>query len=281
MGTFGENFISVFVEYWEGLSIVGPKIIMGILMFFVVWLVSKYFIRFIQRALEPRLEDKLILRFILKLMRLVILGFAILGFLNIVGLGSIAAGLWGTAGIGAFIIGFAFKDIGEHFLAGFILAFNRPFGVGDIVEVSGYKGTIEGLNLRNTHMKTFDGKDVFIPNGHVVKNPLVNYTIDGFIRKDFVVSIKFESDQDVAVAAIKEIVNNQRGTLKGDKGPNVIIHSIDNGKVDLKVLYWLNTEDSSVSSIEVERALVKKVIEKLRDLDMHDPYDSIALKGSQ
>ncbi len=279
MGSFGENLIDSFRQMYEDLATIGPKVIIGLLVLMLTWFISKYVVNLLQRALEPRLDDKLVLRFILKLMRIVIIGFAILAFLNIVGLGKIAAGLWGTAGIGAFIIGFAFKDIGEHFLAGFILAFNRPFGVGDTVEMSGYMGTVVGLNLRNTHIKTFDGKDVYIPNGNVIKNPLVNYTIDGFIRKDFSVSIKYDADQDLAISEIKKILGEQKGVLQGGKSPNIVIGALDKGRIDLKILYWLNTDDKSISSAEVERCLVKCVISKLRDLDIHDPYIVPVLKG--
>ena len=76
------------------------------------------------------------------------------------------------AGISAFIIGFALKDIGENFLAGIILAFKRPFRVGDIVDINGLKGKVLTLNLRDTQIKTGDGKDVFIPNAVIIKNPL-------------------------------------------------------------------------------------------------------------
>ena len=145
--------------------------------------------------------------------------------------------------------------------------------------MSGYLGTVVGLNLRNTHIKTFDGKDVYIPNGNVIKNPLVNYTIDGFIRKDFSLSIKIDADQDLAISEMKKILNEQKGVLQGGKSPNIVIGALDRGCVDLKILYWLNTEDKSISSAEVERSLVKKVIKKLRELDIHEPYKAPFIKG--
>jgi small-conductance mechanosensitive channel len=98
-----------------------------------------------------------------------------------VGLTGVVSGLLAGAGISAFIIGFALKDIGENFLAGILLAFKRPFRVGDLVDIGGIRGTVLILNLRDTQIKTPDGKDVFIPNANIIKNPLVNFTIDGFI----------------------------------------------------------------------------------------------------
>ncbi|HET8830308.1 MAG TPA: mechanosensitive ion channel domain-containing protein, partial [Pelobium sp.] len=78
------------------------------------------------------------------------------------GLGAIAGGILAAAGASAVVLGFAFKDIGENFIAGFILAFSRPFNVNDTVMISDVFGKVKALELRYTKIKTFDGKDVYI-----------------------------------------------------------------------------------------------------------------------
>ena len=62
--------------------------------------------------------------------------------MRILGLTGIAGSLLAGAGIGAFILGFAFKDLGENFLAGMMLAFKWPFDTGDLVEINGFKGPV-------------------------------------------------------------------------------------------------------------------------------------------
>ena len=94
----------------------------------------------------------------------------------------------------AIVIGFAFKDIGENFLAGVMMAFNRPFRIGDTIKSGDVEGKIVELSLRDTHIKTFDGKDVYVPNGQILKNPVYNYTIDGFLRHQFSIGIDYNSD---------------------------------------------------------------------------------------
>jgi small conductance mechanosensitive channel len=66
-------------------------------------------------------------------------------FLNKIGLGDAVAGLLAGAGVTAIIVGFAFKDIGENLLAGIMLAFNRPFNIGNVVEIDGFVGTVKAL----------------------------------------------------------------------------------------------------------------------------------------
>ncbi len=72
-------------------------------------------------------------------------------FLNITDNSSIAKEILGAAGISAFVIGFAFKDIGENLLAGIILAFNRPFPLDDFIKTDDIEGSILEVSLRYSH----------------------------------------------------------------------------------------------------------------------------------
>lgn len=263
MHKFWESLIQSLEENYFAIAESLPDFLIGVFVVLLIWFLSKHLIRLIEHNLKDQLEDQLILRFIIKTSRLFVMGVAILSFLKIVGLGSVAAGIWGTAGIGAFILGFAFKDILEHFLAGFILAFNRPFRTGDIVEIIGHSGSVVGLNLRNTHIKTFDGKDVYIPNGEVIKRPLVNYTIDGFIRKEFILSIPYEVDQEEVIEMILGILTSHPSVLQNDKAPGVYIHRLHPKAIELKCMYWLNTFDQSLNAGQVELDLVDKTVKKL------------------
>ncbi|MBK8196272.1 MAG: mechanosensitive ion channel [Lewinellaceae bacterium] len=210
-------------DYYDSFVALLPKLFIALILFAVLLLLARSSRRFSQRRLTARMDDPLLARFIARLIGTLIIILAILVSLQIVGLGGMAVGLLSTAGLGAFIIGFAFKDIGENFLAGIVLAFNRPFRVGDTVELSGIKGTVVTLNLRDTQIKTFDGKDIYIPNAMVVKNPVVNYTIDGFLRLDFTVGLDYGSDYTRAMQVMLDTVNSVPGVLKGEKAPSFAI----------------------------------------------------------
>ncbi len=93
----------------------------------------------------------------------VIIAFHAMGFKGIAG------GMPAGAGIGAIVIGFAFMEIGENFLAGIKLVFDRPFNIGDTVMINNNMGYVVSLKFRTTHLKSLDGKDVYVPNGCEVK----------------------------------------------------------------------------------------------------------------
>ena len=202
-------------------------------------------------------------------------GFLI--FLKSVGLGAAATSIMATAGVSAFIIGFAFKDIGENFLAGIVMAFNRPFKVGDVIETNGIVGKIINLTLRDTEVKTFDGKDVHIPNAQILKQPLFNYTIDGFLRFDFQLGIDYYEDIQKATEIILREVGQITGILGGDKGPNVDISEFSSSKIMLKVYFWINTFDKSVSTFDIKRRAINNCIMALREEGINLPRNVVQL----
>jgi small conductance mechanosensitive channel len=266
-------------DYYDSFVALLPKLFIALILFAVLLLLARSSRRFSQRRLTARMDDPLLARFIARLIGTLIIILAILVSLQIVGLGGMAVGLLSTAGLGAFIIGFAFKDIGENFLAGIVLAFNRPFRVGDTVELSGIKGTVVTLNLRDTQIKTFDGKDIYIPNAMVVKNPVVNYTIDGFLRLDFTVGLDYGSDYTRAMQVMLDTVNSVPGVLKGEKAPSFAITDLAASTLNLTVYFWIDTFDEKVSGIKLKNEAIGKTLQALDTAGFYLPADILEVKS--
>lgn len=178
-------------------------------------------------------------------MKLVVL----LTTLYLLGLNSFTNKLLAGAGLLTFVIGFALKDIGENFLAGIILAFKSPFRLDDLIEVNGIIGHVKDISIRETLIKTPDGKDVFIPNGIILKNPLHNFTLDGFLRYEFTVGIAYENDPTEAMKIILETVNSEEGILKDNKKPNISISELATNTINIKVMFWIDTFKTTKRSV--------------------------------
>lgn len=268
---FWEDIKLNILGYYDQIVNLLPKLGMCLIVAFIGWLLFRIVRRLLYSKLYMLLEDKLIAKFIIRVVKFTMIIIVFLICLKVIGLGKVATGIWGTAGVGAFIIGFAFKDIGEHFLAGFILAFNRPFRIGDTIEINGQRGKVIELNMRNTHIKTFSGKDVYIPNGIVIKNALTNDTIDGFIRNQF--SIEIEKDADLALASdvILQELQKINGILSDEKSSSVWIDDITGNKVRLLVFYWLDTFDKSVDGGLVRRKAIRSSLQALRNAEIDIP----------
>ena len=165
---------------------------------------------------------------------------AIIVALNIVGLSGLATSLVASGGITAVVLGFAFRGIGENFLAGFFLVMGRTFKVGDVVRSGDFEGQVKGIELRHTHIRTSDGRDIFIPSIEIFSNPLVNYTKDGLRRLAFTIGVDYADDPARAQAVLLEATRSCAGVLAKPE-PGTRITEFAENFVVLEVFFWLDT----------------------------------------
>lgn len=164
-------------------------------------------------------------------------------------------GLLTGGGITALAIGIAFKDIGENILAGIYMAFSKPFSAGDLIATGDFEGTVKDVELRHTHIRTFDGSDIFIPNARIFSDPLVNYTRDGLRRRAFTIGIDYGDDAKKACALLKAAVKKVDKVLPAPANV-VAINAFTPQYVELKVYYWLNTLDSDFSVWDIKNSVM-------------------------
>ncbi len=266
-------------EYYLAMVELIPRLVMGLLLFFFFLFVANRTRKFSRKRLHEYLEDPLLANFLGQAIRYAFILIGLIGALGILGLGNAASGLLAGAGLGAFILGFAFKDIIEHFLAGILMAFKRPFRIGDVVKLGDIQGKIIGLTIRDTQVKTFDGKDVYIPNGVILKNPIINYTIDGFLRDDFMIGLDYGAEWPAAREIIKETLAGIPGILQGDKAPMVILEQLATSTLNVRVFFWINTFDPSVSGLQVKSRALWETTKALEAAGFYLPADILEIKS--
>jgi small conductance mechanosensitive channel len=248
-------------SYYDSLVIITPKLLLASIVIFVVWFLSRSIRRFTDRKLKIRMEDPLLAAFLATMTRFVVIVIGVLLALRILGLGGITSSILAGAGISAFIIGFALRDIGENFLAGILMAFKRPFRVGDFVETGAIKGRVLALTIRDTRLKTPDGKDVFVPNAMIIKNPLINYTIDGYLRFDVVISLPSGSDYKALMESLRKAAETAEGVIKKRKKVTVFVSAISPAGADITVSFWIDSFTSKESSDKIRSDVMLKLQE--------------------
>lgn len=257
-----------------------PEIFWGLVGMTLIILFGKLIQKLIARRLAKRMNDQLLAGFIGKIIFAIFIVGAIMFFLQVLGLGTAAGGLLAGAGVSAIVIGFAFKDIGENFLAGIFLAFGRPFSIGDLIEVQSIKGLVQQMNFRNTHVRTYDGKDIYVPNALLFKEPLINYTRDGLLRYDFTIGVDYE---DNISEAIKNILETLKGlpSIERDKKllPFVAIDQFATSTVNLSVYYWVNVFNDRVDVTLVKNEVMTAVINGLTEKGFTLPADILEIKS--
>jgi potassium-dependent mechanosensitive channel len=142
----------------------------------------------------------------------------------------------GALGVG---IGLGLQNIVNNFVSGIILIFDRPLKVGDSVEVGSHAGRVKEIGLRSSTLVTTDGADVIIPNGDVLSQHIVNWTLGNtYKRIDFNVTLTLDGkDKDATIKQIKEVIKNTEGVLK-KREPAVLIETVKDNDIQLKVFFW-------------------------------------------
>lgn len=256
-----------------------PQLVLGILVVVLGTLIAGWIGRFARRRISVRTEDPLMSRFLGMAIKYSIIIIAIMLALRAAGLGGIAAGILTAAGASAVVLGFAFKDIGENFIAGIILAFNRPFNVNDTVEVGTNFGKVKALDLRYTKLKTFDGKDVYIPNSDVLTEPVTNYTEDGFYRWDFVIGIAYEDNIEGAKETVLKALDKEPSVISDEEHENFVIEDeLATSTVNLKIFFWVDTKDFRKTALITKGNVVRNVKEALEDNGYYMPADIQEIK---
>lgn len=148
-----------------------PNLLMAVIIFAIFAIIAAGGKRFIRRAAWRRHRQSLgILLGQLAQLSIVILGFLIA--LSVVAPSFQAADLIKILGVGTVAIGFAFQNILQNFLAGILLLISEPFGVGDIISVTGLEGRVEDIQARATVITAENGRRIVIPNAVLFTNPV-------------------------------------------------------------------------------------------------------------
>lgn len=268
-----------FLNFYNDFLGLLPRIIVGVIVVVLVGFILKLIRTRINKALLNKADDPLLISFINSVFRIINVLIVSLLLLYILGFGGIAGSILGAAGISAFVIGFALKDIGENFLAGVIMAFDRPFRLGDTIKTGDVEGVITQMSLRDTHLKTFDGKDVFVPNGQLITNPLYNYTIDGYMRKQFIIGVDYGSPVDKCLEIIKSTLSGIEGVLDYDgRRPIAFVSNLNASTIDIMCQYWMNTDNSKINGNTLFSQAQSKCLDALTSEGIAMPSSIIEIK---
>ena len=151
-----------------------PALLTGAAVLLIFWIAAAVGRRLIAVA-APRVKADT--GVVLLLSRVYYYGVLVFGFVTALGtagmdVGALVAGL----GLTGFALGFALKDVLSNFVSGIMLLAYRPFHIGDVIEMGEFLGRIETIRIRDTLVRTSDGRLVIIPNTKLITEVVVNHT---------------------------------------------------------------------------------------------------------
>ncbi len=172
----------------------------------------------------------------------------------------------GALGVG---IGFGLQNVVNNFVSGLILMFERPIHPGDVVEVSGTSGKVREIGMRATTLTTFEGADVVVPNGMLLNEKLINWTLSDMDRRiDVNVGVAYGSDPRRVVELLMEVTKATPGVAAVPE-PTVLFTGLGASSLDFGVRAWTNEFGEWVS---IRTELTMRVYEALRAAGIEIPF---------
>ena len=257
-----------------------PYFVASIVVILIFWFLSIVFKKVVYKFLGSRNRHQNLVKVFQRVggALIIFIGFMIAMVVAVPGF--TPAKLIGALGIGSVAIGFAFKDIFQNLLSGILLLLSEPFRIGDQIVSGEYEGTVEDIKIRATTIKTYDGRQVVIPNSDLYTSALTVNTAYKQRRLQLAVGIGYADDIAEAKSEIMQALDRADSVSK-QASPTIIAVNLGDSTIDLVVRWFINdgTQANKVSSIdqvliEIKTALDKAGIDMpfpVRTIDLSDP----------
>ncbi|MEX2464201.1 MAG: mechanosensitive ion channel family protein [Balneolaceae bacterium] len=195
-------------------------------------------------------------------------GVAVLVFLlglyivfHIADLTGVALTVLGGTGLLGIVLGIAFRDITENFLASIFLSIQNPFHSGDLVEINGTTGFVQRLTVRATLLMTLEGNHLQIPNSTVYKSSILNFTSNPNQRTTFTIGIGYDDSITTAQKIGAKILTDHPAVLK-EPEHWVLLDKLAASTVNLQFYFWVNTREHNLLKV---RSSVLRLIKTAYD----------------
>lgn len=238
------------------------------LVFLILWLGVRVVLKSI---LTRSKQDKTTQLFILNLVKY---GILIIGGVNALKAGGVdIAAVLASLGIAGITIGFAARDAFSNLISGLLIFLDRPFVIGDLVEVGDNYGKVDAITLRSTRIVTPDGRMLAVPNAEMINKTVASYTNFPNLRLDIGVTISVEEDIDRVRKLLLEIVEDQPDFLE-TPAPQVLVQALNDYNVQVELRVWLKEERMHIP----QRAWLRETVFKtLTQAGVDMPYETLRI----
>jgi small conductance mechanosensitive channel len=233
----------------------GSQLLLALLVLGIGLWLTGWLARRIDRRMEQLEVEVTLRRFLRSLIGLSLKVLVIITVASMLGVATTSfIAVLGAAGLA---VGLALQGSLSNFAGGVLLILFKPYKVGDYVEMQGIGGTVHGIQLLNTVLRTPDNKQVFVPNGPVANGNIVNYSTQPTRRVDMQFGIGYGSSIDLAKTTLAELLQADARVLS-DPPAQIVVAELADNSVNLKVRAWTATEDYWGVYFDMQEAVKKR-----------------------
>jgi small conductance mechanosensitive channel len=251
-----------------------------LLLYIIYRLLATTLFRVLDRSdsIEPGLQSVL-----LKTFRVVTLVF--IGTIVLDQLGLNVAVLIGGLSIAGIIAGFAARDSLENFISGVTILVDRPFRVGDYIEIEDEYGQVDEITLRSTRIRTVQNEIIILPNAQMITQRVVNHTKRNVLRVDISFGIAYKEYPEEARQVLLPLTEDDDRVFS-EPAPSVVVTGMNDSSVDMALRFYVRDPSQEVP---IRWEYTEKVREALREADIEIPFphrqlfldEAKALQGSK
>lgn len=170
-------------------------------------------------------------------------------------------------------VGFAARDTLENFISGITILVDRPFRIGDNIEIDGVYGTVEEITLRSTRLRTLNNTIMVMPNIQMINQKMINHTLLGTIRVEIPFGIAYKEYPQQARDVVMRLVEGDE-RLDPDHRASVVVTGLNDSSVDMALRIFLRNPKLEVP---LRFEYIEKVREALREADIEIPFPHLQL----
>lgn len=248
-----------------------PSFGFALVLLLVTWLLSRVARSLVERLTERRIEHHLLRRLVARVAAIGVFLMGVYVVLYMSGLTRLAVTVLGGTGLIGLVLGIAFRDITENFLASVLLSVQQPFRVHDLIEVASVLGLVQRITFRSTILMTLDGNHVQVPNATVYKAVIRNFTSNPTRRESFDVGIGYEVPISRAQEIVRDVLQRHPAVLDSPE-PWVLVQSLGNATVQLRVYFWL--DGTEYSWLKVRSSVIRLVKRAFQEEDVSMPDEA-------
>lgn len=237
-----------------------PLVIVGLVLLLLTLVAAKLTGRIARSLLASRIENAMIRAVIQKLIVLSVVLVGAYIFLQVSGLTRLAVTVLGGTGVLGLVLGFAFRDIAENFLASLLISVQRPFRIGDTIEVDGLLGVVRRVTTRGTLLIDFDGNHILVTNSKIFKSTITNYTTNPNMRIQFTVGIGYDASITKAQSVALEVMQGHAAVLDQPE-PSVLIDALGGASINMQLTFWIDGHEHS--KVKVRSSVMRQVVRAL------------------
>jgi MscS family membrane protein len=234
-------------------------------MWFLLHLISQIQTRINSDIASQRHYDETSVHAVARIARIIVVVIAFLCLLPIFGLP--LATIYTIAGGLSIGISLAAQDLLKNIFGGFILYFERPFGIGDWIASPDkqIEGVVENIGWRTTTIRAFNTRPMYVANATFSTVTIINYSRMQCWRMEQVIRLCYENVMQIntITQAITQLLEQDTDRVS-NKPPSVNLINLDNNSLSLKLTTYVNTKDENHFKA-IQQELLVKIIAIITD----------------